>query len=101
MLAFTVVCWPGYSRELCRRERLALSVWCRAVTIVPDTKDWTWVLERPCPECGLNAHGFARDVIDDPPQCPAVAGRTGRARRHGAPPVTGYLVGSGVRLPCP
>lgn len=20
--------------------------------IVPDTKDWTWVLERPCPECG-------------------------------------------------
>lgn len=21
--------------------------------IAPDTKDWTWVLERPCPECGL------------------------------------------------
>lgn len=21
--------------------------------IVPDTKDWTWVLERPCPECGF------------------------------------------------
>jgi uncharacterized damage-inducible protein DinB len=20
--------------------------------IEPDTKDWTWVLERPCPECG-------------------------------------------------
>lgn len=22
--------------------------------IVPDTKNWTWVLERPCPECGLD-----------------------------------------------
>jgi hypothetical protein len=22
-------------------------------TIEPDTKDWTWVLERPCPECGF------------------------------------------------
>jgi hypothetical protein len=22
------------------------------MTIVPDDKDWTWVLERPCPECG-------------------------------------------------
>jgi hypothetical protein len=21
----------------------------------PDTKDWTWVLERPCPECGYDA----------------------------------------------
>ncbi len=23
--------------------------------IVPDTKDWTWVLDRPCPECGFVA----------------------------------------------
>jgi hypothetical protein len=23
--------------------------------ISPDTKDWTWVLERPCPECGFVA----------------------------------------------
>ena len=22
--------------------------------IVPDDKDWTWVLERPCPECGFD-----------------------------------------------
>jgi hypothetical protein len=22
--------------------------------IVPDTKDWTWVLERACPDCGLD-----------------------------------------------
>jgi hypothetical protein len=26
-----------------------------AVTITPDDKDWTWVLERPCPECGFDA----------------------------------------------
>lgn len=25
------------------------------VTIVPDGKDWTWVLDRPCPECGFEA----------------------------------------------
>jgi SAM-dependent methyltransferase len=23
--------------------------------VPPDSKDWTWVLERPCPECGLEA----------------------------------------------
>jgi hypothetical protein len=23
--------------------------------IVPDQKDWTWVLSRPCPECGFDA----------------------------------------------
>ncbi|NCT92405.1 DinB family protein [Cellulomonas sp. APG4] len=23
--------------------------------IEPDTKDWTWVLQQPCPECGLDA----------------------------------------------
>lgn len=23
--------------------------------IVPDHKDWTWVLQRPCPECGFDA----------------------------------------------
>src|SRR5258707_8158027 len=35
----------------------------RAVTIVPDTKDWTWVLERPCPECGLDTQGFSREAV--------------------------------------
>ncbi|GGE93801.1 DinB family protein [Mycetocola zhadangensis] len=23
--------------------------------ITPDTKNWTWVLERPCPDCGFDA----------------------------------------------
>jgi hypothetical protein len=27
--------------------------------IVPDDKDWTWVLERPCPECGFTASSIA------------------------------------------
>ncbi len=26
-----------------------------SVTIVPDDKNWTWVLERECPECGFDA----------------------------------------------
>jgi DinB family protein len=34
------------------------------VTIVPDTKDWTWVLRRPCPECGLDTAAFS--VADIP-----------------------------------
>lgn len=25
------------------------------VAIVPDSKDWTWVLDRPCAECGFDA----------------------------------------------
>jgi len=29
------------------------------VPITPDTKDWTWVLERRCPECDFDAGGFA------------------------------------------
>jgi hypothetical protein len=26
--------------------------------IAPDTKDWTWVLERPCGDCGVDASAF-------------------------------------------
>ena len=33
------------------------------MTIEPDTKDWTWVLDRPCPECGFDAPGLDRDRI--------------------------------------
>ncbi len=31
------------------------------MAIVPDTKNWTWVLERPCPECGFDARAFPRE----------------------------------------
>jgi hypothetical protein len=33
------------------------------MTIEPDSKDWTWVLRRPCPECGLDTQSFPRDEI--------------------------------------
>ncbi|WP_078315884.1 DinB family protein [Mycobacterium sp. D16Q16] len=37
--------------------------------ITPDSKDWTWVLERPCGECGFDpaATSFARipDIVRD------------------------------------
>lgn len=29
----------------------------------PDTKDWTWVLEKPCSECGLDTSSFEREAI--------------------------------------
>lgn len=28
------------------------------MAITPDAKDWTWVLERKCPECGFEAGGL-------------------------------------------
>lgn len=33
------------------------------VTITPDTKDWTWVLQRTCPECGFDTQSFPRERI--------------------------------------
>ncbi len=43
------------------------------MAIVPDDKDWTWVLDRPCPECGFEASAVAvtevaaalRATVDD------------------------------------
>ena len=31
--------------------------------IVPDTKDWTWVLARACPECGFDSSSLAREDV--------------------------------------
>ena len=33
------------------------------MTISPDTKDWTWVLQHRCPECGLDSGSFAREAV--------------------------------------
>lgn len=33
------------------------------MAIIPDRKDWTWVLERPCPECGFDAAEVRFDDI--------------------------------------
>jgi hypothetical protein len=34
-----------------------------AAPVPPDTKDWTWVLERPCPDCGFEAGALAREQV--------------------------------------
>jgi hypothetical protein len=36
---------PGPGRSVARMSE----------PVEPDTKDWTWVLEHPCPECGFDA----------------------------------------------
>jgi hypothetical protein len=33
------------------------------VAIIPDTKDWTWVLQRRCDDCGLEPAALARSDI--------------------------------------
>lgn len=33
------------------------------MTIPPDSKDWTWVLDRPCPECGFDATSLTDEGI--------------------------------------
>ena len=33
--------------------------------IEPDTKDWTWVLQRPCPECGMAAGSVVVTEVPD------------------------------------
>ena len=71
-------------------------------TVVPDTKDWTWVLDRPCPECGFDAASVTVDRIParDPRQRDHVGGGAD-ARRRGDPPGARHLVAAGVRLPRP
>jgi DinB superfamily len=32
------------------------------VPITPDTKDWTWVLERVCPECGFDVRSYPKET---------------------------------------
>jgi hypothetical protein len=45
----------------------------RPMAIVPDDKNWTWVLERPCPECDFSADTI--DVANMPTLIVDVAGR--------------------------
>ena len=57
--------------------------------IEPDTKDWTWVLERPCPDCGLAAGevdpaDVGARVLADLPRWEAVLTRA-EARERPAP----------------
>lgn len=43
------------------------------MTLQPDTKDWTWVLTRPCEECGVDTGTIA--VADVAPTIRAAAAR--------------------------
>jgi hypothetical protein len=48
--------------------------------IIPDTKNWTWVIEKPCPECGFDASSFdatdvARNMRENAGLWPAVLSR--------------------------
>ena len=43
------------------------------MTIEPDTKDWTWVLDQHCPDCGFDAWATPRSGLAD-----AVAGNARR-----------------------
>jgi hypothetical protein len=50
------------------------------MSIEPDMKDWTWVLERPCPECGFDASStpfgdVPRLIRDNASRWPVVLGR--------------------------
>jgi hypothetical protein len=45
------------------------------VAIVPDTKDWTWVLRRPCPECGLDTSSFSPEALPEMIRANAAAWR--------------------------
>jgi hypothetical protein len=53
------------------------------VPITPDTKDWTWVLERPCPECGFDARAFPRDEVGGMVRANAAAWQDVLARPEG------------------
>jgi hypothetical protein len=33
--------------------------------VEPDTKDWTWVLSRPCPDCGFDASALHHREVGD------------------------------------
>lgn len=52
----------------------------------PDTKDWTWVLERPCPECGFDPAdhrpaGFAATIGADAEAWARALAHPGAGRR--------------------
>jgi hypothetical protein len=50
--------------------------------IVPDTKDWTWVLDRVCPECGFDATAIDASDVSRMLRDNAAAWQTVLARPH-------------------
>ncbi len=35
------------------------------MALTPDTKDWTWVLDRPCPECGFDPENYPSALFSE------------------------------------
>jgi hypothetical protein len=66
------------------------------VTITPDTKDWTWVLRRACPQCRLDSTSVAREQLPgmlraNAEQWRRVLAAPGDARRRPRPEVWSSL----------
>lgn len=69
--------------------------------IASDDKDWTWVLERPCLDCGFDASRCAVDTVAGLVRANAEVWRgllTQGTIRPGRPDVARWS--SLVRLPC-
>jgi hypothetical protein len=58
---------PSTIRFICRSKQTdpALADYSRSTPITPDTKNWTWVLERPCGECGFDSSAVAFADVPD------------------------------------
>ena len=52
------------------------------MAIIPDTKDWTWVLEEPCAECGFDASTIEVDRAGDDVRAMVPRWRSALARPH-------------------
>ena len=68
------IVWVLFGRKVkqfvvAEAKSLAAECEARKDEIVPDDKNWTWVLERPCGECGFDASAFdahgAGDAVRD------------------------------------
>ena len=46
-----------------RRSPRALGHTLPLVPITPDSKNWTWVLERECPDCGFDTRSVEREEV--------------------------------------
>ena len=44
-------------------NRLQARPYSWRMEIIPDTKNWTWVLDAPCPECGLDTRALDRTAV--------------------------------------
>jgi hypothetical protein len=87
--------------EKCCRVSAA-RLYARPMDIRPDTKNWTWVLRRRCPECGFDASTVsARHVANllrrNAASWPAVLRRDDVARRPDAATWSALEYGAHVR----